>query len=145
MFNKMDTHFDTAAWIDSVVIYWRDKGIRLEKGATDRQINDAEHFLGFQFPSTFSALYKKVNGFKDNECNENTISIWSISRILQEQRYPNFVAFSDYLINSHVYGFIKNGTGIYKNYDLAGSIPVKIADTFEEAINLINIDDDLLY
>jgi hypothetical protein len=141
----MDPHFDTVAWADSVIIYWRDKGIELEKGATDKQINDAEHFLDFQFPSTFKELYKKVNGFRDNEWNEQMISIWPLSRILQEQRYPNFVAFSDYLISSHVYGFIKDGSGIYKNYDLAGNISVKIADSFEAAINLINTDDDLLY
>jgi hypothetical protein len=117
----------------------------LENGATDKQINDAELSLDFQFPSTFKELYKKANGFRDDDWNEHMISIWPLSQIFQEQRFPNFVGFSDYLINSHVYGFIRGTSGIYKYYDLAECIPVKIADTFEEAINLINTDDALLY
>ena len=75
------------------------------------------------------------------------IEIWSLERIENGfGRYPDFIGFSDYLINSHVYGFLKNQQGVFKNYDSADSgIPEKIADTFEEAIDLINSNSNLLY
>jgi hypothetical protein len=74
------------------------------------------------------------------------ISIWPLDRISREYgRYENFVGFGDYLINSHVYGFLKDQQGVFKNYDLAKSTPEKIAETFEEAVSLINLNSDLLY
>jgi hypothetical protein len=77
------------------------------------------------------------------------ISMWPIGRMLEEyspKRYPNFVGFGDFLINSAVFGFLKDRPGIYKFYDLPGiQMPVQIAQSFQEAIDLFNINSDLLY
>jgi hypothetical protein len=132
-------------WPDNAIIHWVNK-IELTPGASLEKIIETENAVGFEFPDSFKTLYMKVNGFGNNDWNENMISIWPLDRILKEYgRYDNFVGFSDYLINSHVYGFLKGQQGIFKNYDLAESVPEKIAETFEEAITLININSDLLY
>ncbi|HEV8506058.1 MAG TPA: SMI1/KNR4 family protein [Chitinophagaceae bacterium] len=145
----MDTSFDIKAWINAIDTYWRKEGIELEDGASELQISEAEQILGIQFPSHFKELYRKVNGFKANDWNEHMVSIWPIERMLEEhshKRYPNFVGFSDYLVNSHVFGFLKDRSGIYKFYDLADiGMPVKIADSFPQAIDLINANSELLY
>jgi hypothetical protein len=132
---------------DSVLGHWRSEKITLQKGASLEKISHIENKLGFVFPQSFKLLYQKVNGFGDNDWNENMIGVWPLERIEDEfGRYPDFIGFSDFFVNSHVYGFLKNQQGIYKNYDLADTgVPEKIADTFEEAIDLININSDLLY
>ena len=145
----MNTFFDIKTWIDSVITYWKNKGIELEDGASELQIGMAEKVLGIQFPSTFKGLYREVNGFKANDWNEHMISIWPIERMLEKHsynRYANFVGFSDYLISSHVFGFLKEGAGIYKFYDVADiGMPIKIAESFPQAIDLINTNSELLY
>ena len=140
-FENIDT------WADGIISYWRSKKITLQKGNSVERISGTENKLGFIFPQSFKILYQKVNGFGDSDWNENMIGIWSLERIENEfGRYPDFIGFSDFLINSHVYGFLKNQQGIFKNCDLADTgVPEKIADTFEEAIDLINTNSNLLY
>ena len=134
------------AWAEAIISHWRNKKITLQKGASVEKISNTENKLGFVFPQSFKVLYQKVNGFGDSDWNENMIGIWSLERIEDEfGRYPDFIGFSDFLINSCVYGFLKNQQGIFKNYDLADpGDPQKIADTFEQAINLINTNSNLL-
>lgn len=134
-------------WADEIIGHWISKKITLQKGASLKKILNTENKLGFVFPQSFKLLYQKVNGFGDSDWNENMIGVWSLERIEDEfGRYPDFIGFSDFIINSHVYGFLKNQQGIFKNYDLADTgVPEKIADTFEEAIDLINTNSDLLY
>lgn len=111
-----------------------------------KKISATEEIIGFEFPESFKTLYLKVNGFENYEWLANMISIWSLERIANEyEPQKNFVGFGDYLIHSHVYGFLKNQPGIFKCFDLTTPVIEKIADTFEEAIALINNNDDLLY
>ena len=135
------------AWTDSVISFWKSKGIHLQSGATLEEIEETEKIVGIKFPEDFKVLYSKVDGFRDNDWNENMISLWPLSRIHDEYgRYPDFVGFSDFLINSHVFGFLKDQKGVFKNYDLADTgLPQKIAESFQEAIELINVNSDLLY
>ncbi|WP_114779438.1 SMI1/KNR4 family protein [Botryobacter ruber] len=134
-------------WADTVIDLWLKNKIPVQPGASLESISKTEEILGFVFPDSFKALYKKANGFEEFEWDANMICLWSLNRIEQEYgRYPNFIGFGDYLINSHVYGFSKGEKGIFKNYDLADpGIPEKIAETFEEAVELINKNSDLLY
>jgi hypothetical protein len=134
-------------WADRVISDWRNKNISLQQGASLEIINNTEIILGFRFPIAFKVLYQKANGFKDSDWNENMISFWPLNMIVENfGRYPDFIGFSDFLINSHVYGFTKQQEGVFKHYDIANpGIPEKIAVTFEEAIDLININSDILY
>jgi hypothetical protein len=101
----------------------------LQTGASLAAIVNTEKFLEFTFPLSFKILYQKANGYKSFEWNENMIGIWQLSRIENEfGRQSNFIAFSDYLINSCAYGFLKNESGIFKAWDLASPLrPKKLA------------------
>ena len=139
---------DTNDWAENVVAFWKKENIKLEEGVSEIQLFHTEKMLGMQFPQAFKVLYLKVNGFKDYDMNKDMISIWPISRIVEEytyRRYPNFIGFGDYLINSHMYGFLIGQSGVFKYYDSLGIPPEKIADSYQEAINLINTNSDLLY
>jgi len=146
-FSMQNTSEKINTWADDIIGYWRSKKITLSKGASLEEISNTGKKLGFDFPQSFKVLYQKVDGFGNGDWNEAMIAIWSLERIEEESgRYPDFIGFGDFLINSHVYGFLKNQPGIFKNYDLADTgVPEKIADTFEEAIDLINSNSDLLY
>lgn len=101
-------------WVNSVVKLWRSKGIRLESGATQTQLGQTQHNLSFHFDSAFYRLYQTVNGFEPFEWNSDMICIWSLPRIVEEfntRRHPTFIGFADYLIGSHIYGFIEGKRG----------------------------------
>ena len=136
-------------WVDDVIQFWKSKNIELESGTSLNAFTEAEKTVGLSFPLAFKELYKKVNGFKNSDWNEHMFSIWPLEKIIEEYNFGinvNFVAFSDYLINSHWIGFVKGAPGVFKQYNLkAVSTPTKIADSFEDAINMINSNHNIIY
>jgi hypothetical protein len=136
---------------------WKVEQIQLNPPATLDEIKQAEETVNYTFPPDFKELYLKVNGFKDWDWRPNMFSLWPLQRIIDEyleelsrnsgkppfqnEHARNFVGFCDYLINSHQIGFFKNRPGVYKSYDEFNAI----AQSFNEALQLINSDSDLIY
>lgn len=145
----MDTAREINEWADSVCNLWKSQGLDISEGASLSIIENTEQRISFKFPEAFKELYKKVNGWNDMAWNEHMFSIRPLDRIIEEYKYrrhPDFIGFCDYLINSHWIGFVRHKPGIFKRYDLEGhSNPEKIADRFEEAIEMINTNADTLY
>ncbi len=131
-------------WIDQAISFWQEKGIKLNTGLSKNEIAEFEKLLNYSFPQEFIELYQKVNGFEDFGWNNEMFSLWSLDRVLkeyQESNVENYIGFSDYLINSHQLGFLKEDNRIYKNYDFSNPI----ADNFKEVIALINSNSVLIY
>ncbi|WP_374464873.1 SMI1/KNR4 family protein [Chryseobacterium sp.] len=131
--------------IDKIKEKWANESIKLNPPATPEAIKAVEEIIDFQFPDDFREFYLNLDGFADSDWTKNMFSIWSLSRILEEyhhEKNKSFIVFADYLINSHHIGFVKGKKGVFKNY---GEVPELIADTFSEAILLINSDADILY
>ena len=131
-------------WALGVISHWIGNKIKLEDGATLSEVEKTEALIGISFPKSFIELYTKANGFADWDMNRNMISVWPLKRIVEEYSKnmdKNFVGFCDYLINSHCIGFLKTSTGIFKDYDEFNPI----ASTFEQGIELLNGDSDLIY
>jgi len=131
--------------IDKIKDNWARENIKLSPPATPEAIQAIEKTIDFQFPDDFKEFYLKMDGFADGDWTKNMFSIWSLAKILEEYRNENdksFILFADYLINSHHIGFVKGRNGIFKN---CGETPEFIADTFYEAILLINSDAEILY
>ena len=140
----MDNPLNIQTWVEGIFAFWKSQNIQLENGAPEITIAESENIVGIKFPQSLIELYKVVNGFKNWDWNENMFSIWPLQKIVDEytaSKDKNFVGFCDFLINSHCIGFLKNANGIFKdiNPNLA------IASTFEEAIELINSNSDLIY
>jgi hypothetical protein len=134
----------TTDWTEAAIRQWKTENIKLNPGISGEELTDAEKTLGFIFPDQFKQLYLKVNGFYNNDWRTNMFSLWPVGRIIEEYNSAtdkNFVGFSDYLINSHLIGFVRGKPGIYKYHDN----PELITDTFEKGIHLINIDSELIY
>jgi hypothetical protein len=131
---------NTNEWADSILDYWKSEKIQLNPGCSETQINEAEEILNFAFPAAFKTLYLKVNGFANGDWTKNAFHIWSIDTILDEYNQAadkNFIGFTDFLIHCHQLGFVKDQIGIF-NYN------VFVAATFEETIQLIHDDSDLI-
>jgi hypothetical protein len=113
-------------------------------GELTSEVQKTEALIGIRFPESFIELYSKANGFADWDMNRNMFSVWPLKRIEEEyaiNRDKHFVGFCDYLINSHSIGFLKTSDGIFKDYDEFNPI----ASTFEQGIELLNSDSDLIY
>jgi SMI1 / KNR4 family (SUKH-1) len=145
----MNNSQNLITWVDTIFNLWKSKNLDIAEGALLDDIEKKEQYLSFKFPEAFKELYKKVNGWNDMAWNEHMFSIWPLDRIIEEydyMRYPDFIGFSDFLINSHWIGFVRDKPGIFKRYDLQGyTNPEKIADSFEDAIEMINTNADILY
>lgn len=131
--------------IDKVKEIWTNENIKLNPPARPESIKSSEKIIDFQFPDDFKEFYLKLDGFADWDWTKNMFSIWPLARILEEYHHEddkNFIVFADFLINLHYIGFVKGQSGVFKNTD---ETPVKIADTFSEAIFLIHTDADILY
>jgi hypothetical protein len=131
-------------WTDQTIEHWKSKNIKLKAGTTPEKIKDIESVLAFQFPADFTELYLKVNGFVDGDSDENMFTLWPIERIWEEFHAhgdSDYIAFCDYLINSHTIGYDKSDGLIYKDYHMIEPI----ANNFQEFILLLNGNDDRLY
>lgn len=122
---------------------WDEADIKLQSGASEELILEFEKKLNFKFPKDFRSFYLKVNGFVDFEWNKNMFSLWSLERIYEEYKFDqnlDYIAFCDYLINSHSMGYMKSRNGIFMN-----TTNEKVCETFEEFIGLLNTNSDKLY
>jgi hypothetical protein len=140
----LESSSDIISWADEAIATWTNSCIKLQPGLSLEAIRSFEEQLDFQFPPDFIELYQRANGFEGFDWNKDMFSLWPLERILKEYREDNddnYVGFCDYLINSHSIGFFKSEQGVYKSY----SQMQPIAKTFREAIELININSDLLY
>jgi hypothetical protein len=143
--------------ISEIIEQWKVEKIQLNPPATLDAINWVEETVNYTFPADFKELYLIADGFKDWDWRPNMFSLWPLQRIIdeyleelsrntdkspyQDKHAKNFVGFCDYLINSHQIGFFKNSIGVYKSYDEFNPI----AQSFNEALQLINKDADLIY
>ena len=132
-------------WADTIINQWINENIKLNPPATPESIKAVEETINFRFPDDFKEFYLKLDGFTDWDWTKNMFSIWPLARTLEEyhnESDKNFIVFADYLINSHHIGFMKEKKGVFKN---TGNTPELIAETFSEAIFLINSDANILY
>jgi hypothetical protein len=136
-------------WVDSVVLKWRDEGVKINDPAPDELIENAEKVLNFRFPADFKEFYSAINGFKDLNWQEHMFHFWPLERIMEEfvdLKAKDFIPFCDFLIASHYIGFNRNHDGIYKLYSNFGSAENDpIAQTFEEVVSLINSSSGMIY
>lgn len=131
--------------IDKIKETWASQNIKLNPPTNPDSITTAEEIINFQFPDDFKEFYLQMDGFLDWDWTKNMFSIWPIARILEEyhqEEDKNFIIFADYLINAYHIGFVKGEKGVFKICD---ETPELIADTFTEALFLIDSDADLLY
>ncbi|MDN3691302.1 SMI1/KNR4 family protein [Chryseobacterium tructae] len=131
--------------IEKIKETWANQNIKLSPPATEESIKATEEMINFPFPDDFKEFYLQLDGFLDWDWTRNMFSIWPLARIQEEyhnQTDKNFIVFADYLINSIQMGFMKGKKGVFKNYD---ETPEWIADTFSEALFLIDSDADILY
>ena len=145
----MNMASETNECADAVFDLWKTAGLDISEAASPDLIEKTEQQVSFTFPEAFRQLYKRADGWKDMAWNEHMFSMWPLERIIEEYdygRHPHFIGFCDYLVNSHWIGFVRYKPGIFKRYDLEGfSEPEKIADSFEDAIEMINTNADAIY
>jgi hypothetical protein len=136
---------DNKPWAEATRSLWLKRGLKLESGASMADIESTELEVGFQFPVDMKDLYLAANGFRDWDMDvDSMISIWPMERIREEYNAGsdrNFIGFCDFLINSHSIGFFKDRSGVFKCYDAFNPI----AETFVQAIDLINTGSELIY
>jgi hypothetical protein len=128
---------------DSIIAVWRETDLKLQSSSSEELISEFEEKLNFRFPHDFKAFYLKINGFADFEWNANMFSLWSLERIFEEYKLnknDNYIAFCDYLINSHSIGYVKDKNGIFMD-----TIDKKVCETFEEFVGLLYTNSDKLY
>lgn len=134
---------------DNIFSQWISQGVNVNAKASPDDLKHAEAALGFVFPDDFNQLYSKMNGFLDLDWQEHMFSFWSLERIIEEyadNRDKNFIGFCDFLLASHFIGFKKDQPGVFKMYsNQSRAEDILIAKTFSIAVDMINLNSDLIY
>src|ERR1700743_3702634 len=104
-----DLSSDDKNWVQEARDFWLSRGIKLEPGSQVKDIEATEAAVGFIFPLDMKELYRVFNGFENCDWTPGMISIWPLKRI--EKEYvaaadKSFVGFCDFLICSHLIGFV---------------------------------------
>jgi SMI1 / KNR4 family (SUKH-1) len=136
----------TSFTTEEIINKWKLTDLKLNDPATLNQIIETERKTGINFPDDFKKFYYLINGFKDWDMTAEMFCIWDLERIAEEfekSDKKDFIPFCDYFINCHQIGYVKNRVGVYKAY--YDDIDYKIAETFEETLQLIANDSELLY
>lgn len=96
----MSSHFH-----DLVVEEWRRRGVGLKPPIPEAVVNGLFDHLGCLVSSDVKALYARVGGFCDPKSMDGLWQLWSPEEIRRENRTMKrgYVAFADYLCNSHLY------------------------------------------
>lgn len=137
-------------WVHELLLKWRKENVKLNPPSSIAEIESAESFLNFKFPPDFKEFYLQADGFADLDWQQHMFTLWPIEMIVTEftkNRNKHFIGFCDFLIASHYIGFNKNRAGVYKAYGLFKLLEdgELIADSFTQAISLINSDDSSVY
>jgi hypothetical protein len=135
-------------WADEVILKWSNEDVKINIGASTKEIAEAESILDFIFPYDFKQLYIKMNGFLDLDWQEHMFYFWPLERIIEEfndRSDKSFIGFCDFLLASSYIGFKKDEPGIFKSYSINDVEPISIAANFEEVVAMINTSSDLIY
>lgn len=130
----------------SAIEHYKRIGVNIASGASNNEIEEVQNKLDFKFPDDFKEFHSMCNGFLEWDMDNNHFSIWTFDRIIEEyekekkQDY-DFIPISDYLINSHWFGYIRNEEGIFKDFDRK----VAVAKNFENFLKLLLSDSEKLY
>jgi hypothetical protein len=131
---------------ETIIQQFHTQGIRLYEGSTPGVLSRLERRCQFKFPSSFTQFYLQANGFEDEAWTADMFSLWSLEKIgvEYEERLvrfgstATFIPFCDYLIQSHLIGFLPNQLGIYKLYGSATAQTaaeiIPLCETFEQAV-----------
>ena len=133
-------------WVQNVIEKWEAKGVKLNPPVTVIEIESVESILNFKFPEDFKGFYLQANGFYSLGWQQHMFTFWPLDMIVDEFKgntNNNFIGFCDFLLASHYIGFNRNRPGIFKSYRIEDG--EQIADTFEEIVNLINSNSEIIY
>lgn len=108
--------------------------------------NEAEIILAFEkvnrkCSADIIALYCVTGGMDDGELDSNGFAFWSLEKIIEKgvsYKDAVFVAFGDFLIESHAYYFHyedKNKSSVYTDWSENGEI-IKVADSINNFFEL---------
>ncbi|MEN0053336.1 MAG: SMI1/KNR4 family protein [Mucilaginibacter sp.] len=134
-------------WIEEVITKWQLEGVRLNPPAAISDIEEVESILDFRFPEDFKAFYSVINGFDGLDWQEHMFTFWPLKLIIEDFEAASdksFIGFCDFLINSYSIGFVRNRDGIFKSYNYIEN-KESIARSFEEVVDMINSNNDLIY
>lgn len=85
---------------------WKSESLSIAKPLSKNAVIESFAKLNIQLSKDVIEVYSNIGGMIDENMDSTCFSFWTFERILAENK-PNseLVFFSDFLINSHWYGF----------------------------------------
>jgi len=112
---------------------WRREGVRLLPPADDVAVVERLKGLGRLISGDVVELYRATGGM-DSDMDSNCWSLWPLDRVTSENNaggHP-FLLFSDFLINSHLYGLRYESADESSVYVIGEDRPEKVAGSLDE-------------
>lgn len=135
--------------IEAVIRRWRREGVRLLPPRGEPGVVAALGRTGRAFSRDLVALYTATGGMPDGEVEGNTLCLWSLERLVEENLKSGrpLLLFMDFLINSFCYGLRRESAEVSSvHLELFGDgPPTLVAGALDEFFGLYLSDPSRLY
>lgn len=127
---------------ERLVLYCKERAIQTNAAATAEAIAESERQLGISFPADYKKYLFMMNGFADDEWDEDCISFWSLDRIGKSHvSHPQqLVIIADYSLECCAWGFYRADEKVYITYDSPGYVPKPAAASFAQFLEMYLTD-----
>ena len=135
---------------ESLEQFWTRYGIKLQRGATEKELREFEAKYNVRLPDDLKDYFSTVDGFADSGCDENVITFLPLAEVeplskawSRKPEADSYFIFADYSISCHVYAIrltkdLTLGNRVIIAYD---DNPKQIAGSFAEFVRGYLADD----
>lgn len=145
----------TPTTAEIVRLRWAALGLALRSGVDDSAVAQAEVRLGVRLPAGMVALWKAVDGMAPGDWDDQLLRFWPLQEIgpvgldvlgLDSAAHCQLFLFADWSLWAHAYAVdLGHGPEWGSVWLIGGRLPLKIAGSFAEFVELYLSNSDRLF
>src|SRR4029078_12032930 len=129
--------------IEDVTHTWQQDGVPLLAPTDSAAVRTELSKTGQQISDDSVDLYCTTGGMAKNEMDSHCFSMWPFDQVVALNKKRSYLAFADFLIDSHFYGFVyesKARSKVCMDYGKYGTELEIITDSVEEFFQKYLVD-----
>jgi hypothetical protein len=129
--------------VERVIRFWQQDGIPLLAPMDPVAVRNELSKTGQRYSDDVVDIYSIAGGMANDEMDSHCFSMWPFDKVLSKNKERSYLAFADFLIDSHWYGFVyesKARSKVCVDYFKHGTELEIIADSVEEFFRKYLVD-----
>ena len=92
--------------VEGVIRFWQQDGIPLLAPMDPVAVRGELSKTGQRYSDDVVDLYSITGGMANDEMDSHCFSMWAFKKVISINKERSYLAFADFLIDSHSYGFV---------------------------------------